>query len=59
MKTFILSYSKISPAVLDTIVSNAYNCMCSWIDINEEFFEFRVYGVTDLDELSDYLSEYA
>lgn len=58
MKTVIIDYAKISPAVLATMVERAFGCLCSWTDIDEDFFEFRVFYCTELDELEDLLAEY-
>lgn len=58
MKVVILDYALISPAVLAQRVEKAFNCLCSWSDIDEDFFEFRVYGCSDLASLEDVLAEY-
>ena len=59
MKTVIIDYAKISPAVLSSIIERAYpTTMCAYSDIDEDFFEFRVYGCPDLDMLEDLLAEY-
>lgn len=59
MKTVIIDYAKISPAVLATRVERAFpSAMCNWTDINEDFCEFRVYGVANLAMLEDILAEY-
>lgn len=42
MKTFVIEYAMISPAVLATIVENTFDCFCDWHDVNEDFFEFVV-----------------
>lgn len=58
MKTVIIEYAKISPAVLENIIEKAFNCLCAWVDIDEDYFEFSVYGCTELAELEDVLAEY-
>lgn len=59
MKTVLIDYTMISPAVLSAIVEKAYpTAFCGWSDINEDFFEFRVYGCPDLYMLEDLLAEY-
>ena len=59
MKTVIIEYATISPAVLESIVLKAFDtAMCNWTDVNEDYFEFRVYGVRDLASLEDVLAEY-
>ena len=58
MKTVIIEYAVISPSVLASIIEKAFNCLTVWIDLNEDYFEFSVYGCTDLAELEDVLAEY-
>jgi hypothetical protein len=59
MKTVIIDYEKISPAVLASIVERKYaDALCNWSDINEDSFEFRVYGVADIKGLEDVLAKY-
>lgn len=60
MKTVIIEYAKVSPAVLATIVEKAFACLCDWHDIDEDFFEFIVIGVPGylMAELEDTLAEY-
>lgn len=58
MKTVIISYEKISPVVLANRLEKAFDCLCSWKDINEDFFEFSVYYCKDLEMLEDVLAEY-
>ena len=59
MKTILIEYATISPAVLESIVLKAFDtAMCNWTDVNEDYFEFRVYGVRDLASLEDVLAEY-
>lgn len=59
MKTVIIDYSVIFPAVLANIVESAVKgCVCRWKDVNEDFFEFSVFFCHDLEELEDVLAEY-
>jgi hypothetical protein len=59
MKTVQIEYAIISPAVLEMIVKRAFpQSLCSWKDVNEDYFEFTVFGVSDLAELEDVLAEY-
>lgn len=59
MKTVIIDYAKISPAVLATIVERAFSsALCDWTDIDDDYCEFRVWGVNDLAMLEDILAEY-
>lgn len=60
MKTFIIEYAMISPAVLATIVENTFDCFCDWHDVNEDFFEFVVLWISadKVAELEDFLSKY-
>lgn len=59
MKTVQIEYATISPSVLEMIVGRAFpQAMCSWKDINEDYFEFTVFGVSDLAMLEDVLAEY-
>ena len=56
--TVIIEYAVISPAVLANRIGSAFHCMTNWKDIDEDHFEFSVYGCTDLSELEDVLAEY-
>ena len=58
MKTVIIEYARISPAVLANRIGNAFHCLTNWKDIDEDYFEFNVYGCTELAELEDVLAEY-
>jgi hypothetical protein len=59
MKTVIISYELISPAVLEMRVRNAFpTAICKWKDIDEDSFEFSVFGVSDLPMLEDILAEW-
>lgn len=62
--TVIIEYATISPAVLNTIITKATcNALCTWRDIDEEFFEFEVMGwlpltITDLAKIERILARY-
>jgi hypothetical protein len=59
MKTVQIEYATISPAVLEMKVRRAFpTAICTWKDVNEDYFEFTVFGVADLAELEDVLAEY-
>ena len=59
MKTVIVEYATVSTAVLEMRVRKAFpTAMCKWNDIDEDYFEFTVFGVNKLDELEDVLAEY-
>lgn len=59
MKTVIIDYEKVSPAVLATIIERRFaHSLCNWSDINENSFEFRVYGVADIRDLEDVFAKY-
>lgn len=59
MKTVLIEYATISPAVLALIIEKAFeNALCSWHDCGRDYFEFSVYGAGDLAELEDVLAEY-
>ena len=57
MKTVFISYAVISPAVLATIIEAHFTtAVCNWREVDEDYFEFRVYGVADLPMLEDVLA---
>ena len=59
MKTVQIEYATISPAVLEMVVKRAVQqSFCKCKDVNEYYFEFTVFGVSDLAELEDVLAEY-
>lgn len=60
MKTVIIEYAVISPAILANKIGKAFSYLCSWNDIDENYYEFTVIGVCacDMDELEDVLAEY-
>lgn len=58
MKTIIIEYAAISPVVLASRIEKAFGCITCWKDIDEDFFEFSVFGCADLAMLEDVLAEY-
>jgi hypothetical protein len=59
MKTVQIEYERISPAILEMMIKKAFpQAMCKWKDVDEDFFEFTVFGVADLAELEDILAEW-
>lgn len=61
MKTVLIDYATISPAVLESIISKVFDTvLCSWTDMGEDYFEFRVYIYkgTDLIALENLLGKY-
>lgn len=58
MKTVIIEYARISPAVLASRIEKAFDCLTSWRELDEDYFEFSVYGCVALDELEDVLAEF-
>jgi hypothetical protein len=59
MKTVIIEYATIAPNVLAMKVEKAFpGAMATYKDIDEDYFEFSVWGCTDLEMLEDVLAEY-
>jgi len=59
MKTVQIEYAVISPDVLIMIIEKAFpGALCIWKDINEDYFEFTVFGEVNLTKLEDALAEY-
>lgn len=59
MKTVQIEYAVISPAVLIMTIEKAFpGALCIWNEVNEDYFEFTVFGVVDLAMLEDVLAEY-
>lgn len=61
MKTVIIEYANISPAVLDLSVTRYFpNVLCNWKDLDEDFFEFTVMFCEAelMPFLEDFLAEY-
>ena len=59
MKSVIVEYATISPSVLEKKVRYFFpNSLCSWRDVDEDYFEFNVFGVEDLASLEDLLACY-
>ena len=59
MKTVIIEYAVIDPITLINKIEKAFlGAIASFTDIDEDYFEFSVYGCTDLEMLEDVLAEY-
>ena len=58
MKTVLISYETISPAVLAHKVERAFACMTKYKEVDEDTYELSVFGCTDLAMLEDLLAEY-
>ena len=59
MKTVIIEYAKIAPTTLENLVKHYFKrALCTWTDVNEDYFEFHVYCVDDLAMLEDLLAEW-
>lgn len=59
MKTVIIEYSTIAPNILKKIIIKAFpSAICAWKDLDEDYFEFTVFGVLDLAMLEDVIAEY-
>ena len=59
MKTVIIEYATIAPSVLKKIITDAFPAaICTWKDLDEDYFEFTVFGVLDLAMLEDVIAEY-
>ena len=59
MKTVIIEYAVIDPITLINKIEKAFpGAMASFTDIDEDYFEFSVWGGTDLEMLKDVLAEY-
>ena len=59
MKTVIIEYSTITPNVLKKIITDAFSAaICTWKNLDEDYFEFTVFGVLDLAMLEDIIAEY-
>ena len=59
MKTVIVEYAKIAPTTLENLVKYHFpKALCTWYDLGEDYFEFKVYCVTDLEMLEDVLAEW-
>ena len=50
MKCVLIGYEMVSPAVLEMIIEKEFDeAFVSWSDVDEDYFEFRVSGITDED----------
>ena len=59
MKTVYVEYEMMSPARLELIIKNRFpQAMCKWKDINEDYFEFSVFGIIDLAKLEKVLADF-
>ena len=58
MKNVIIRYEAISPAVLANIVEKSLNCVCNWVDIDEDCFEFQILFCDNLAEAERLLAPY-
>lgn len=59
MKSVIIEYAKIAPDVLaDKIEFYFDGALCYYHDLDENYYDFTVIGVTDLADLEDLLAEY-
>lgn len=59
MKTVIIEYATVEPNVLKKIITNAFpTAICTWKGLDEDYFEFTVFGVLDLAMLEDVIAEY-
>ena len=59
MKTITIEYAMIDPITLINKIEKAFpGAMASFADIDEDYFEFSVWGCTDLEMLEDVLAEY-
>ena len=59
MKTVISEYAIIDPVTLINKIEKAFpEAMASFTDIDEDYFEFSVWGCTNLEMLEDVLAEY-
>ena len=58
MKTVLINYERISPAVLAHKIERAFACMTKYKEVDEDSYELSVFGCTDLAMLEDLLAEY-
>ena len=58
MKTVLISYETISPVVLAHKIERAFACMTKYREVDEDTYEWSVFGCTDLAMLEDLLAEY-
>ena len=58
MKTVLISYETISPAVLAHKIERAFACMTKYKEVDEDTYELSVFGYTDLAMLESLLAEY-
>lgn len=59
MKTVVIDYARIAPDILAIKIEKAFpGAVATYKDIDEDYFEFSVWGCTDLEMLEDVLAEY-
>lgn len=59
MMTVVVSYERISPMVLSSIVRDTYpDVECRYTDMNEDYFSFSVYYDSEPKGLKEKLAEY-
>ena len=59
MKTVIIEYATVEPNVLKKIITDACPAaICTWKELDKDYFEFTVFGVLDLAMLEDVIAEY-
>ena len=59
MKIVTIEYAMINTITIINKIEKAFSgAMASFRDINEDYFEFSVWGCTDLEMLEDVLAEY-
>ena len=58
-KTVQIEYATISPVILENLITKVFpTAICNWVDLDEDFFEFSVFGLADLAILEDVLAEW-
>ena len=58
MKTVLINYERISPAVLAHKIERAFACMTKYKEVDEDTYELSVFGCIDLAMLENLLAEY-
>jgi len=58
MKTVLIKYERISPAVLANRIERDFACMTIYREVDDDTFELSVFGCTDLAMLENLLAEY-
>lgn len=58
-KTVQIEYATISPEILSHIITREFPiAACLWVNLDEDFFEFTVYGVADRAGLEKVLAKW-